>query len=278
MSMNPESPPSSARVSFQLPVGGGFLHASANLPTGQTTLTQLLPIIQNLENAIVGRIGEEAALAGTPISCRAGCGACCRQLVPVSFFEAEALTEWMSTLPEERRVELEGRFHRALLALRDAGVIEKILDDRWTLEEEAATQLAIDYFHARCSMPFSRRRKLQHSPDASFKLPRISCDLAAGTLSGPVCESSRRRPVAAQAVARSLCIRTAIVAGSSRLDSAGIPAGVEKRRPTARGLRRRHRRRSSEEIPRAGGCNATPRKWPAGRDASWPLATTWMSV
>jgi hypothetical protein len=92
MSMNPESPhQSSARVSFRLPVGGGFLNASANLPTGQTTLTQLLPIIQNLENAIVGRIGEEAKSAGTPISCRAGCGACCRQLVPVSFFEAEAL-------------------------------------------------------------------------------------------------------------------------------------------------------------------------------------------
>jgi Fe-S-cluster containining protein len=155
MSMNPESPhQSSARVSFRLPVGGGFLNASANLPTGQTTLTQLLPIIQNLENAIVGRIGEEAKSAGTPISCRAGCGACCRQLVPVSFFEAEALTEWMSTLPEERRVELEGRFHRALLALLGAGVIEKILDNRWTLEEEAATQLAIDYFHAGVPCPF----------------------------------------------------------------------------------------------------------------------------
>ena len=154
MSVNPESPSSSLRVSFQLPVAGGFLNASANLPTGRTTLTQLLPIIQNLENAIVGRIGEEAELAGTPISCRAGCGACCRQLVPVSFFEAEALAEWMSMLPDEKRVELESRFHRALLALRDAGVIEKILDDRWTLEEEAATQLAIDYFHAGVPCPF----------------------------------------------------------------------------------------------------------------------------
>jgi Fe-S-cluster containining protein len=121
---------------------------------GPTTLTQLLPIIQNLENAIVGRICEEAELAGTPISCRAGCGACCRQLVPVSFFEAEALTEWMSTLPEQRRVELEGRFHRALLALLGAGVIEKILDDRWTLKEGTATQLAIDYFHAGVPCPF----------------------------------------------------------------------------------------------------------------------------
>jgi len=152
--MNPESSLSFVRVPFQLPIGGGVLNASVNLPTGQTTLTQLLPIIQNLENAIVGRIGQEAEQAGTPISCRAGCGACCRQMVPVSFFEAEALSEWMDTLPEARRVELEGRFHRALLALRDAGVIDKLVDDRWTMEEEAATELAVDYFHAGVPCPF----------------------------------------------------------------------------------------------------------------------------
>lgn len=154
MSMNPETPLSpAARVSFQLPVGGGFLNASVNLPTGRTTLTQLLPVIQTIENAIVNRIGEEAELAGTPISCRAGCGACCRQLVPVSFFEAEALSDWIATLSEEKRAELEGRFHRALCALRDAGVIEKLLDEQWTLEE-VAIRLAMDYFHAGVACPF----------------------------------------------------------------------------------------------------------------------------
>jgi len=153
--MNADSSPAqSVRVSFQLPIAGGVLNASANLPAGPTTLTQLLPVIQNLENAIVSRISEEATERGTPISCRAGCGACCRQMVPVSLFEAEALTEWIDTLPAERRAELEERFHRALLVLRDAGVIEKILHDRWTLEEEAATQLAIDYFRAGVPCPF----------------------------------------------------------------------------------------------------------------------------
>jgi Fe-S-cluster containining protein len=154
MSTSEQNPTPSVRISFQLPVGGGFLNASANLPSGHTTLTQLLPVIQNLENAIVAKISDEARQAGAPISCRAGCGACCRQLVPVSFFEAEALTDWISMLPEERRIELEGRFHRALLALRDAGVIEKILDEGWVLGEEAATQLAIDYFHAGVPCPF----------------------------------------------------------------------------------------------------------------------------
>jgi len=149
-----DSGPRTVKATFAIPVGGAFLQASAQLPLGRTTLTQLLPIIQNLENAIVGRVGEEAARAGKPISCRAGCGACCRQMVPVSLFEAEALTEWLQTLPEELRAKLAQRFHRALSALRDAGVIESILNGDWALEEERATQLAIDYFHAGVPCPF----------------------------------------------------------------------------------------------------------------------------
>ncbi|MGC2639454.1 MAG: YkgJ family cysteine cluster protein [Acidobacteriaceae bacterium] len=142
------------RVTFSLPLGGAQLNASAVVPAGRTTLTALLPIIQNLENVITAKASEEANAAGTPISCGPGCGACCRQLVPVSLFEAEALTRWMRSLPEEQRSALEARFHRALLALRDAGVIDKLVRQDWTTQEEAAAELAIDYFHAAVPCPF----------------------------------------------------------------------------------------------------------------------------
>jgi Fe-S-cluster containining protein len=137
-----------------LPVGGTSLQASVQLPGGRTTLTQLLPIVQNLEETIISKVGEEARAAGSPISCRAGCGACCRQMVPVSLFEAEALTEWLQTLPEDGLAVLQERFHRALLALRDAGVLDSILEGSWVLGEDRATQLAIDYFHAGVPCPF----------------------------------------------------------------------------------------------------------------------------
>lgn len=149
-----DSPSPTVRATFSLPIGGVYLQASAQLPAGQTTLTQILPVIQSLENAILGKIAEEAAAAGSPISCRAGCGACCRQMVPVSLFEAEALTDWIRSLPEERQEELAGRFHHALSELRDAGVIDKILCDEWVLEQGRTTQLAVDYFHARVACPF----------------------------------------------------------------------------------------------------------------------------
>ncbi len=145
---------SGVRATFSLPVGPGFLHASAVVPAGRTTLTELLPIIRSLDDAIVGRAGQEASAAGSPISCGPGCGACCRQMVPLSLFEAEALAAWLRSLPEERRAVLEERFHRALLALRDAGVMDKILSDNWAAGGEAAAELAVDYFHAGVACPF----------------------------------------------------------------------------------------------------------------------------
>lgn len=143
-----------ATAEVSLTIGGAVLNATVRLPAARTTLTELLPIIRNLENAIVDKAAAEAQAAGTPISCRAGCGACCRQLVPVSLFEAEALTAWLRTLPEERLAVLRARFDAALSALRDAGVLEQILGQEWVLEEKGATRLAIDYFHAGVPCPF----------------------------------------------------------------------------------------------------------------------------
>jgi Fe-S-cluster containining protein len=152
--LSTDAPVPTVQANFSLPVAGVVLQGTVAVPAGQTTLTQLLPIIRSLENVIVDRVAEEAQRAGAPISCRAGCGACCRQLVPLNIFEAEALTDWMRLLPEEQQAALAHRFHVALSALRDAGVIDKLLTSEHLIEEEPTTQLAIDYFHAGVACPF----------------------------------------------------------------------------------------------------------------------------
>ncbi|HEX3435860.1 MAG TPA: YkgJ family cysteine cluster protein [Pseudacidobacterium sp.] len=149
-----DTPESSVQVSFALRIGEGTLRASLEVPAGKTTLTQLLPIIQDFESSMINQVTAEAAAAGRPVSCRAGCGACCRQMVPLSIFEAEALGEWFSTLPQERQTELEARFHRGLIALKEAGVLEKLMQQDWGGDEKNFTQLAIDYFHAGVPCPF----------------------------------------------------------------------------------------------------------------------------
>jgi len=142
------------QAQFSLPMGEGALHVRASLPAGNTTLTGLLPILQNIESAIIGKVAQEAEALGSPISCGPRCGACCRQMVPVSLFEAEALADWIRTLPDEQRAALEQRFHAALLRLRDAGVVEKILSEEWVVGGELVTEMAIDYFHAAVPCPF----------------------------------------------------------------------------------------------------------------------------
>lgn len=252
---------SSSRIEarFSLPVGDGVLNASAVVPAGRTTLTQLLPIIQNLENAIVGRVAQEAAEAGTPISCGPACGACCRQLVPVSLFEAEALTDWLRSLPEERRTELEQRFHRALMALRDAGVIDKIVDEKWLDEKERTTQLALDYFRAGVPCPF-----LENESCSIHAIRPLSCREYLVTSPPELCRDPAAHfrvgdPAPAEAVARAVCVWAAAGRGSARLDSAGFSAGVgEKWRP-AGGPRLRQWRADAEEVPGTGDGASTGR-------------------
>jgi Fe-S-cluster containining protein len=141
-------------VEFSLRVGDDQVNAKVDVPAGQTNLTQLLPIIQSLENAIVDRAAEQCADAGFPVSCKAGCGACCRQMVPVSIFEAQELGQWIRSLPFDQQKMLEGRFHQTLLALRDTGIIERLVQEDWFADSETAEKMAIDYFHLGVPCPF----------------------------------------------------------------------------------------------------------------------------
>lgn len=152
---SPQSPqPVSVTARFSLRIGADTLNASVQLPTARTTLTQLLPVIQNLENAIVNDVASDSESAGKPISCRSGCGACCRQLVPISLFEAEALVRWLQMLPQDRLDSLRERFHSALSNLRDAGILDRLLDGSGLHDKVTRKQLGIDYFHAGVPCPF----------------------------------------------------------------------------------------------------------------------------
>jgi len=150
----PGEPVETVTVEFSLKVGEERLNARVDVPAGQTNVTELLPIIQSLENAIVRGVAERTAGAGYPISCKAGCGACCRQLVPVSIFEAQGLSEWVRSLPIEERKSLEEKFHRALLTLKDTGIIDRLVHEDWFFDSETAERMAIDYFRVGVPCPF----------------------------------------------------------------------------------------------------------------------------
>ena len=143
-----------AQIDFTLSIGQGRLDASVVVPTDTVTLTQILPAIQNLTSNIVDSVVQIVKSEGRQVSCRAGCGACCRQMVPLSIFEAEALAEWISALPEERREILRERFHTALTALSESGLLDRMDPAEWVDGSDKSKQLAIDYFGAKIPCPF----------------------------------------------------------------------------------------------------------------------------
>ena len=142
------------QVDFSLAVGESRLDASVHVPAGAVTLTQILPAIQNLTSNIVESMVQIVTSEGRTVSCREGCGACCRQLVPLSLFEAEALGDWMRALPGPVQQQLQQRFHETLMALSQHGLLERLDPDDWVEGSDRAKQLAIDYLAAKIACPF----------------------------------------------------------------------------------------------------------------------------
>src|ERR1039457_6425980 len=140
-------------VEFAVGIGEGKFTATAVVPAGQTNLTQILPVLQSLDDSLIGGVTTQLAESGLTVSCKAGCGACCRQMVPLSIFEAEALAAWIRTLPQARQQELAERFHQALLKISAAGLIDRMVDETWLADNDTARKLALDYLYARVPCP-----------------------------------------------------------------------------------------------------------------------------
>ncbi len=143
-------------VSVELKVGlpEGSFTATAVVPSGPTNLTQILPILQSLDDSFIHGVTAQLNESGEGVSCRAGCGACCRQIVPLSIFEAEALADWIRTLPDFQQEELRRRFHEALIRLSGAGLIDRMVTEDWLAGTESAHRLSLDYFQVRVPCPF----------------------------------------------------------------------------------------------------------------------------
>ncbi len=154
MTAPPSNTAEAVTVEFAVSIGDGTFKATAIVPAGQTNLTQILPVLQSLDHSLIQGVTGQLADAGRIVSCKAGCGACCRQMVPLTIFEAEALANWIRTLPEARQQELAERFHQALLKVSAAGLIDRMVDETWLLDSDSARELCLDYLYARVPCPF----------------------------------------------------------------------------------------------------------------------------
>jgi Fe-S-cluster containining protein len=123
------------------------------VPTEPVRLQDLLPVFQGLTDLIVEIATRTVEQDGLAISCAKGCGACCRQPVPVSASEARALRDLVEAMPEPQRSRLRLRFREAEARLADAGLREAFLHPTPAVVSEKQ-QLAMSYFRLGMACPF----------------------------------------------------------------------------------------------------------------------------
>jgi Fe-S-cluster containining protein len=153
MSIRPGTQPSTTEVPVDLDTGDWELHGKVSVPTGPISLGDLLPVARGLSDAIVSGASRAVAEMGACVSCKAGCGACCRMMVDISEVEARRIRQVVQDLPGPRRAEIQARFKSALHRLAAAGLLPALLG-REHLNDEEYTALATSYFEQQIACPF----------------------------------------------------------------------------------------------------------------------------
>lgn len=152
------------RASLKMSIAGRPIEIEIDVPVGPSKPRHLVPLLQWLTNEVVDIACEKVAAEGKAISCRAGCGACCRQLVPASQAEAYRLSELVEQFPETRRSIVRERFAKAEQRLAEAGMLEKLAEPA-ELDEEALHSLGIEYFRLDIACPFLEDESCSIHPD-----------------------------------------------------------------------------------------------------------------
>lgn len=152
---NPETQaPGFGTVQFTLQVQNAAVEVRAQLPQGAVRPDVLLPVLQGLSNSMTDLAVVSASRLGEQVSCHEGCGACCRQAVPVAPAEARAIAEWIDQQPGERQTVLRERFRQAAARLEESGIAQEARESKPGENREAMHELGLRYFALGIPCPF----------------------------------------------------------------------------------------------------------------------------
>jgi Fe-S-cluster containining protein len=184
-----------AAVDFML--GGQRVHAEFNLPTAPVRARQMLPVFQTLTDFVVQQGVQAAEANGTPVSCKKGCAACCRQVVLLSEQEARHLHDLVGRLPEPQRAAIEARFAQAGQRLHEAGLLEPLRRLAQLRRDEIAA-LSLRYFALFLDCPFLEAEACSIYADRPLLCREYVVTSPAANCSRPAEVAIRGVPLAAQ--------------------------------------------------------------------------------
>jgi Fe-S-cluster containining protein len=120
--------------------------------SGPMGLAELVPLACELAALQTARACEAEEGAGRSVSCRAGCGACCRQMVPLSPPEVFYLGRVVGEADSAQRDRWRQGFDRVIRAATEAGLRRRLTAEDLSADEGMA--VALDWFQMGVPCPF----------------------------------------------------------------------------------------------------------------------------
>src|SRR4051812_39631140 len=154
----------SVSVSVALSVRGRKFDLELGVFADTVPAEAMLPLFRSFAENFVDMAVKEAEQQGKKITCQKGCGACCRQLVPISAIEARQLAKMVEQMPPVRRQIIRQRFANARRKLSEAGLLGKLSRPQ-DMDEEQRKTIAPEYFALGMACPFLEFESCSIHPD-----------------------------------------------------------------------------------------------------------------
>lgn len=149
-----EKKPNREVLALEIETPEGPLRAMLGVPPRPMRLSELAFGFLDISSKLTDVAVEREAREGRHVSCQKGCGACCRQVVPLSPPEAWLIADLVAGLPPARQAEVRAAFAAASDTLARTGV-KAALSARMERVEQM-TSAAMDYFRLQIACPFLR--------------------------------------------------------------------------------------------------------------------------
>lgn len=140
-------------VGIELAVSGRKLKLQLSLSTKPVKLTDLLPTLRSLSDALGGAALAAAEGAGERLSCRQKCAACCRHLVALEETEARRIAELVEEIDEPWRSKIKARLKAALQEVEAAGLLPRYREMEKVTKADFLS-FALEYFARKIPCPF----------------------------------------------------------------------------------------------------------------------------
>ena len=116
------------RLEVAVRTPAGLLTTPVEVPTGFVPVTEIVPLMRRIGEQAEALEERRSIAAGKAVSCKKGCAACCRMLVPVSAPEAFALRDMIAKMPAGRRAATVRNVEAARSRLERAGLLARLTE------------------------------------------------------------------------------------------------------------------------------------------------------